>query len=47
LNISNIIIDDNKYKGGYIADVIGIQLEVNDEIMDCVLKYENKNITSL
>jgi hypothetical protein len=47
MNISDIIIDENKYKGGYIADVIGVKLFVNGEIQHCVLKYENKNVTSL
>jgi beta-phosphoglucomutase len=47
MNISDIIIDENKYKGGFIADVVGLQIGVNGEIQDCVLKYENKNVTSL
>jgi beta-phosphoglucomutase-like phosphatase (HAD superfamily) len=49
----NIIIDDNKLKGGYIGDVISITIVVrnnktfDNENIECVLKLENKNETSL
>jgi len=46
-NIREIIIDDVKLKGGYISDVLSVQLLTNDGIMDCVLKLENTNQTPL
>lgn len=48
LDIENVIIDDTKLKGGFIADVIKICIETKDSsIHDCVLKYENTNQTNL
>lgn len=49
----DVIIDDNKLKGGYIGDVISITLIIKNnqtlvvENIECVLKLENKNETSL
>jgi hypothetical protein len=46
-NISEIIIDDNKLKGGFIADVISLVIKENQNKHHCVLKYENLNQSSL
>ena len=47
LSINEIIIDETKLKGGYIADVIKILMITNTQTINCILKYENKNITNL
>ncbi len=48
IDIKNIEILDHKLKGGFISDVIGLKIHKNnDEILDCVLKLENKNETFL
>ena len=47
MNINEVTIDNNKLKGGYIADVIGIKIKDNKNTYNCVLKCENKNVTSL
>jgi len=47
IQVVDVIIDENKYKGGFIADVIGIIVKTEDIDYDCVLKYENTNITNL
>jgi HAD superfamily hydrolase (TIGR01509 family) len=47
MNITELIIDNNKLKGGYIADVIGVKIKENKKMHHYVLKYENKNVTSL
>jgi thiamine kinase-like enzyme len=47
-DIKQIIIDDNKLKGGYISDVIKLEIETkNNEKLNCVLKYENDYTSSL
>jgi HAD superfamily hydrolase (TIGR01509 family) len=46
-NIININIDENKLKGGFIADVIGFEIETNIQTYNYILKYENKNVTNL
>ena len=47
-NIKDIIINDNKLKGGFIADVISFKIITNDnKIYEQVLKYENKEINNL
>lgn len=46
-NISEIVIDDNKLKGGFIADVISLLIKENQNEHHCVLKYENSNQSSL
>jgi HAD superfamily hydrolase (TIGR01509 family) len=47
-NIKEIIIYDEKIKGGYISDVIKIIIHLDDgKIKECVLKLENKNETKL
>jgi len=46
-NISEIIIDDNKLKGGFIADVISLVIKENQNEHHYVLKYENLNQSSL
>jgi HAD superfamily hydrolase (TIGR01509 family) len=48
LNIMNIEISENKLKGGYISDVIALKIFLeNGEMLDCVVKLENKNETML
>uniref|UniRef100_A0A6C0DQ33 CHK kinase-like domain-containing protein n=1 Tax=viral metagenome TaxID=1070528 RepID=A0A6C0DQ33_9ZZZZ len=48
LNIKEIIIDENKLKGGYISDVISLKIITSDNTqIQCVLKLENKNETKL
>jgi len=43
-NINNIEIDNNKLKGGFIADVISFKITTNDEkTYFLILKYENLN----
>jgi HAD superfamily hydrolase (TIGR01509 family) len=46
-NISEIIIDDSKLKGGYIADVISLVIKENQNEHHYVLKYENSKVSSL
>jgi len=47
-NIKNIEICDGKLKGGYISDVIKVNIELdNGKILNTVLKLENKNQTKL
>jgi HAD superfamily hydrolase (TIGR01509 family) len=47
-DIKNIKINTNKLKGGYISDVIKVNIELKSgEIIDSVLKYENKYTSSL
>jgi len=47
-NIKDIIIDDNKLKGGFIADVISLKIVLdNDKIYSQILKYENKEENNL
>lgn len=47
LKITNIEIMNQKLKGGFISDVIGLKIYTEDKCMDCVLKLENKNDTVL
>ena len=42
-----VIIDDNKLKGGYISDVLSLNIKTNFKSIDCVLKLENANDTPL
>ncbi len=47
-DIKDIIIDTTKLKGGYISDVIKVQLVCTDNnVIDCVFKYENNYTSSL
>jgi len=46
-NITNIIIDESKLKGGFISDVIALKIYTDDNILDCILKIENRNETYL
>ena len=46
-NIQKIEILDHKLKGGFISDVIGLKIDTDKEVLDCVLKLENKNETFL
>jgi HAD superfamily hydrolase (TIGR01509 family) len=49
-NYSSIIdvnIDETKLKGGFIADVVKFTMKTNINNINCILKYENKNITNL
>lgn len=47
LKIEKIEFMDHKLKGGFISDVIGLKIHTDKEILDCVLKLENKNETFL
>lgn len=47
MNVDELIIDSTKYKGGFIADVIGFKTVKDGEISDYVLKFENDNPNSL
>lgn len=40
--VQSVIINEEKLKGGFISDVIGVQLETDEGILQCVLKLENK-----
>ena len=46
-NIQSIIFDDNKLKGGFIADVIGFKIITDKKIHSLVLKYENTETNNL
>ena len=46
--ITEVVIDDTKLKGGFIADVIKFQVKTStDSIYNYVLKYENTNTNNL
>jgi beta-phosphoglucomutase-like phosphatase (HAD superfamily)/choline kinase len=47
LNIKNIEFMDHKLKGGFISDVIALKIYTDNNILDCVIKLENKNETFL
>ena len=47
LKIKSITIDETRLKGGYISDVIALKIETETQMLDCVLKIENKNETKL
>jgi HAD superfamily hydrolase (TIGR01509 family) len=47
MKILEINIDDTKLKGGYISDVIAIKIKTDRDVLECVLKLENKNETPL
>jgi HAD superfamily hydrolase (TIGR01509 family) len=47
MNIDEIIIDKTKYKGGFIADVIGFKVVKDGQTSDYVVKFENENPNSL
>jgi HAD superfamily hydrolase (TIGR01509 family) len=47
LEIEDIIINETKLKGGYISDVIGLEIITDKKTLHCVLKLENKNETKL
>lgn len=46
-NINDIIIDDEKLKGGFISDVISLKIVTDKGVRNCVLKLESKNVTFL
>jgi len=46
-NIHKIQITEHKLKGGFISDVIGLKIYTDKEVLDCVLKLENKTETFL
>jgi len=47
-NIKDILIDENKLKGGFIADVIGFKITTtNDTVYSQILKFENKEKNNL
>ena len=39
---TKVFINNNKLKGGFISDVIGIKIETPSNNIDCVIKLENK-----
>jgi len=39
---TKVIIDNNKLKGGFISDVIGVKIDTSLQHIDCVIKLENK-----
>lgn len=46
--IKDVEIKDEKLKGGFISDVIQAQIiKKDDEVLNCVIKLENKNTTFL
>ena len=45
--ILDIHIDDEKLKGGFISDVIALQITTTKGVVPCVLKLESKNETFL
>jgi HAD superfamily hydrolase (TIGR01509 family) len=47
LDIKDILIDNNKLKGGFIADVVSYKIVTSDKIYSQILKYENSNINNL
>ena len=47
IKVKNITIDETRLKGGYISDVISLSIETETEILNCVLKLENKNESKL
>jgi HAD superfamily hydrolase (TIGR01509 family) len=47
MNIDELIIDKAKYKGGFIADVIGFKVVKDGQTSDYVVKFENENPNSL
>jgi len=43
-NITDIIINETKLKGGYIADIISLIINLkNDDCINCILKMENNS----
>lgn len=49
-NITNVTIFNEKIKGGYISDVLKVELEIdhgNEPSLNCILKLENPNETKL
>ena len=46
-NITNIHIDSEKLKGGFIADVISFKITTNEKTYFQILKYENKSENNL
>jgi thiamine kinase-like enzyme len=47
-DIKDVVIQSEKLKGGYISDVIKIDIQLQSGVsMDCVVKYENDYTTSL
>jgi len=48
IDITNVVVDDNKLKGGFIADVISFQIITSDgKIFSQVVKYENTQENNL
>ena len=46
-NIKSIHIDDDKLKGGFIADVISFKITTDDKVYHQVVKYESKQQNNL
>jgi len=47
-NIKDIVINNNKLKGGYISDVLDLTIQlIDDTNINCVLKLENKQSNKL
>jgi len=47
IDVQNLIINETKIKGGYIADVVNVKIQMNNKIYDCILKMENKSTNLL
>jgi HAD superfamily hydrolase (TIGR01509 family) len=46
-DIKDVLIDNTKLKGGFIADVISFQITTNNKIYPLILKYENTQENNL
>ena len=47
MKITDILIDDNKLKGGFIADVISFKIITKNNVYSQILKYENAQQNNL
>lgn len=47
LKINEIKINETKLKGGFISDIIALNIITDTEVLNCVIKLENKSNTTL
>ena len=47
LDITDVLIDENKLKGGFIADVISYKIITTDNVYSQIIKYENTQENNL
>ncbi len=47
INIKDIVFLNNKLKGGFISDVLGVKIITDNNNIDCVVKIKNPNLTPL